>query len=468
MDSTVSGAAGLQRATAGDLVELAMDYGPVPAHIGAILRFAGIPGGDPAATERLVAERARAVPRLRQRLVRAPLGCGPPVWVDDPTADPARHVRGIRCPGPGDDRALLDLAASVMTTPLPRTSPPWSATVVTGLSDGTVAVLLVLHHIMADGIGGLAVLSALADGAPRSEPLLPPAPSPTRGRLAADAMARRRQALRRLPTTMRSLRQWFGAAGGSRPDRIAACGLIGPVGRRRAYQVVQVDVAPLRELAHRSGATANDAVLVAISAALGDLLAARGETVDPISLGVPVSLRRSATVAGLGNQVAPILVPGPVAGDVAERLERVAAAVRSGRAAATVPPPAGVAAAMLWAARLGLLRRYMTHQRRLHTMVSSIHGPDDRISVGGSTVTSIVPLAVAETGNVRISFDVLSYAGTLTITAVADPDAVPDLPALAAALRAQFDALTLVHAASRRRLPGGRGDVRDELGGRPR
>jgi hypothetical protein len=123
---------------------------------------------------------------------------------------------------------------------------------------------------------------------------------------------------------------------------------------------------------------------------------------------------------------------------------------------------------MLWAARLGLLRRYMTHQRRLHTMVSSIHGPDDRISVGGSTVTSIVPLAVAETGNVRISFDVLSYAGTLTITAVADPDAVPDLPALAAALRAQFDALTLVHAASRRRLPGGRGDVRDELGGRPR
>jgi hypothetical protein len=100
-------------------------------------------------------------------------------------------------------------------------------------------------------------------------------------------------------------------------------------------------------------------------------------------------------------------------------------------------------------------------------MVSSIHGPDGYISIGGSTVTSIVPLAAAETGNVRISFDALSYAGTLTITVIADPDAVPDLPDLAAALRAELDGLTVVHAAPRRQRPEGHDDVRDELGGRP-
>jgi hypothetical protein len=115
--------------------------------------------------------------------------------------------------------------------------------------------------------------------------------------------------------------------------------------------------------------------------------------------------------------------------------------VRTGRAAATQPPPAGVATAMWWAARLGLLRRYMTRQRRMHTMVSSIHGPDEQITVGGSTVVSIVPLVSAETGNVRVSFDVLSYAGTVTITAVADPDTVPDLPDLAAALHRELNAL---------------------------
>jgi hypothetical protein len=83
----------------------------------------------------------------------------------------------------------------------------------------------------------------------------------------------------------------------------------------------------------------------------------------------------------------------------------------------------------------------MTHQRRMHTMVSSLHGPDHVIALGGSPVVSIVALASAETGNVRVSFDVLTYAGTLTITAVADPDTVPDLSDLAAALRAELAAL---------------------------
>jgi diacylglycerol O-acyltransferase len=444
-----SSAFAVQRVTPGDVVTLAMDYGPVPSHVGAILRFGTDPGGDPTAIERLVTDRARAVPRLRQRLIRPPLGCGPPVWVDDPAADPALHVRRIPCPPAGDDRALLDLAARIMTTPLPRSRSLWSATVVTGLADGGIALVVVLHHVMADGVGGLAVLSALADGAPESGPLPPVRPVPTRRQLAADAMARRRRALRRLPMSAPSLRRWLDAAGGSRPDPAAACSLIGPVGRRRRYEVIQAEVAPLRALAHRHGATVNDAVLVAITAAVRDLLVAGGEAVDPIAVGVPVSLRRSATTAQLGNRVVPILVAAPVAGDIPQRLERLAATVRAGQAAATQPPPAGVATAMWWAARLGLLRRYMTRQRRMHTMVSSVHGPDHHISLGGSTVESIVPLVSAETGNVRLSFDVLSYAGALTITAVADPDAVPDLTELAAALRDELTTLAVAPARDR-------------------
>ena len=129
---------------------------------------------------------------------------------------------------------------------------------------------------------------------------------------------------------------------------------------------------------------------------------------------------------------------------------------------------------MWWAARLGLLRRYMTRQRRMHTMVSSIHGPDEQITVGGSTVVSIVPLVSAETGNVRVSFDVLSYAGTVTITAVADPDTVPDLPDLAAALhrRTQRPGRHADAAVSRGMLDGSfdpkrRSTVRHRLGTAP-
>jgi WS/DGAT/MGAT family acyltransferase len=400
-----------------------------------------VPGGDTAAAERLIGERARAVPRLRQRLVPAPPGCGPPFWVDDPDADPSAHVHRISCPAPGDERALLDLAARVVTAPLAPARPLWSAAVVTGLADGGVAALIVLHHVVADGVGGLAVLSSLADGAPEPSPLPAASPAPSRRELAVDATARRLRAVRRLPGAIRSLRNWFGAAGGSRPDA-AACSLVRPTGRRRRYDVVRAEAAPLRALAHRHGATVNDAVLVAVTAAMRDLLASRGEAVGPIAVGVPVSRRRATTAARLGNHVAPILVPAPVTGDILQRLERVAATVRTGRAAATGPPPVGLATAMRLAARLGLLRRYMAHQRRMHTMVSSIHGPDEQVSIGGAAVLSIVPLVSAETGNVTVSFDVLSYAGTLTITAVADPDAVPDLPDLIAALRSELAALT--------------------------
>src|SRR5262245_14898160 len=117
----------VERATPGDLITLAVDVGPQPSNVGAVLRFAGLPGGDPAVLGRLVAERAATIPRLRQRLVRAPLGCGPPVWVDDPGADPARHVRVTACPAPGDERALLDLAAGVLTSRLPSGRPLWAA-----------------------------------------------------------------------------------------------------------------------------------------------------------------------------------------------------------------------------------------------------------------------------------------------------------------------------------------------------
>jgi WS/DGAT C-terminal domain len=50
---------------------------------------------------------------------------------------------------------------------------------------------------------------------------------------------------------------------------------------------------------------------------------------------------------------------------------------------------------------------------------------------------------------VRLSFDVLSYAGALTITAVADPDAVPDLTELAAALRDELTTLAVAPARDR-------------------
>ena len=53
---------------------------------------------------------------------------------------------------------------------------------------------------------------------------------------------------------------------------------------------------------------------------------------------------------------------------------------------------------------------------------------------------SIIPVAVTP-GNVGVTFDVLSYAGQLVISVVADPDVVTDQDSLTERLEAELDQL---------------------------
>ena len=430
----------IDRATPADRAFLAMDSGEVPEQFGVILLF-GQPGGlDLARVRRLIAGRVPAVPRLRQRLIRVPFGCGGPIWVDDPRFDIRRHVREVPCGAPGDEPALLDTALSVIAAPLPRTAPLWSAALVTGLADGRVALVLALHHVLADGLGGLAVLANLVDSHAHPPGARFPRPAPAAARLARDAFLSRWRGLRHSRRSWHLLRASMSAGGGLRPPRAAPCSLIGRTGSRRHLVVVRTQVAALRTAAHQHGATTNDAVLAAVAGALRRVLTSRGESLGSLVMTVPVSGRRPGGGPALGNMVSPMLVPVPAAGDVARRLERTAVQVRVRKAAAAGPPPIAV---LGWLFRplaaLGGFRWYMNHQHRFHTLVSYVRGPAEPVSFGGSPVVSAIPVAVADGGNVTVYFNVLSYAGTITLTAITDPDHFPDPGTLADSLRAELD-----------------------------
>ena len=144
-------------------MQFATGHGRAAGHIGAVLVLGAAPGFSLAEARRVLGERIRAVPRLRQRLYRAPPGCGRPYWADDRAFDIDEHVRQVCCPPPADDRALLDLAAAQLAEPMPRSRPLWSATFVTGLADGGTGLLVIMDHVLADGIAGLAVLGTLVD-----------------------------------------------------------------------------------------------------------------------------------------------------------------------------------------------------------------------------------------------------------------------------------------------------------------
>jgi hypothetical protein len=100
--------------------------------------------------------------------------------------------------------------------------------------------------------------------------------------------------------------------------------------------------------------------------------------------------------------------------------------------------PLGAAFAAI--ARLGLFRTFVEHQRLVHTFVTNLRGPATRMRLAGREVTVVLPTAV-NPGNVGVSFDVLSYAGTLWVVVVADPLVVPEHRVVADRLLAELRAL---------------------------
>ncbi len=430
----------IERASASDMMELASDVGPMPLQVGAILVFE--PGVRLAASavRDVLADRICGIPRLRQQLVSAPSGCGRPVWVDDPEFDVTRHVHDVGCPQPGDQEALLRVAAGVVTDPLPPGRPLWSVTLVTGFAGDADALIVVFHHVVADGMGGLAVLANLVDGAGDQPTREFPRPKPSRRQLASDATATRLHALGQLSGAPARLRDAVAELRPGATPPAPRCSLNRPVGPRLRLGVAHADLAQVRSVGHSYGGTVNDVVLVAVGGALNSLLAHRRERVDGIVASVPVSGRTEAT-AQLGNQVGVIPVQVPTSGRPLDRLRRVAEVTRQHKTRTRGASAALVVPAFRVLAMLGVLRWLVERQHLVTTFVTNLRGPDAPVSLLGSIVSEVIPLNVVS-GNVTVAFAVLSYAGTLMVTVSADVDACPDSEVLVHALQDELDVLT--------------------------
>jgi diacylglycerol O-acyltransferase / wax synthase len=440
----------VDRVSPADLMQFALGGAGAAGRVGAVLVLDTGPGFSVAEARRLLGDRIRAIPRLRQRLRMAPPGCGRPFWADDPAFDVSAHVRQIRCPRPGDERALLDVAAAQLKRALPRGRPLWSAVFVTGLAGGGTGLVIVMDHVLADGVAGLAMLGRLVDefaSPPDDRAGEFPVPAPGLRALAADAWAGR---LRRLADPAASLRRFRRGVAelGDRPPRgLPPTSLNKPTGPERRLDVVTADLAAVRALGQTCGGTVNDVVLAAVAGALRALLASRGEDLPQVTVSVVVSARGAAARADgqLGNQVGVMPVTVPADGGLGTRVTRVAAITRERKSRAHGESATLLVPGFLLLARTGLLRWFVNHQRLVQTFVTNLRGPEEQLTFVGMPVRAVIPIP-ATTGNVPVTFGVLSYAGTLRITILSDPGLLPDAPALAAALRAEFDAIVRMPA----------------------
>ena len=224
--------------------------------------------------------------------------------------------------------------------------------------------------------------------------------------------------------------------GGARlPHRVPPTSLNQPTGPRRRLDVVTADLAAVGDLGHAHGGTVNDVILAAIAGALRALLAGRGERLGEVTISVPVSARREAIAGQLGNQVGVMPVTLPAGGGLAGRIAQIAAITRQRKTAAHGSSVALLGPPFRLMAATGLLRWFINRQRLVHTFATNLRGQP--LTFAGAPVQAVIPVP-SITGNVTVSFAVLSYARSLVITVLSDPGWVPDVAVLTAALREEL------------------------------
>ncbi|MGP3684183.1 wax ester/triacylglycerol synthase family O-acyltransferase [Streptomyces sp. IBSNAI002] len=419
-----------------------------PMHLGALAVFSaagGVPGAAEHAAELLTA-RCAAVPGLRRRIRDVLLPVGAAAWSPDPGFDPARHVFLHRT----DEPLAHTAAGPLMARPLDRGLPPWEAHVLAGPDPDSFAVLFKFHHALADGLGALALAAALFDEGP--EPRRPARPGPGRRPVPEQ---RAGSALRRLPGVLAARVQEVGQALeiGAAVARaglplgipgVLTAGAAGAGARTVAGLALDLDeVALVRKAA---GGTVNDVLISVVAGGLRRWLEGRG---DPAPCGpgpralIPVS--RRGRPGGGGNRLSGYLLRLPLAErDPLLRLDRVRAAMDRNKDAG---PARGAGAVALLADHVHPLGHrlggpFVAQAARLlfDILVTSVPLPGLTFSLGGSRVREVYPLAPLAHGQ-TLAVAVSTYKGTAHYGLVADAAAVPDLPALAEALRAELDAL---------------------------
>jgi WS/DGAT/MGAT family acyltransferase len=288
------------------------------------------------AVERAVA----AVPRLRQRVVDAPLDVTLPRWEADPTFDLDYHLRRHALGGAHDVDELFREIGPAYETPFDRSRPLWEARVYEGMADGRSALFFKLHHAVADGVGGNAIFAAMTDW--DREPSETPAAAPLEGHKGAwpaeSFAGRLAEAVRdRVALELERANAAAHAVGETimHPSRIPQALAVlrsladvmafdshSPLKRRHAFgrarRLVGMDLPfeDVRRIRHALEGSMIDVILSIMARAMGKWHRAGGMTeVRELMTLVPVNLRRPedwTEKANVGNVATGLLVPLPI------------------------------------------------------------------------------------------------------------------------------------------------------------
>jgi diacylglycerol O-acyltransferase len=392
-----------------------------------------------------------SLPPFRRRVVPVPLGLGHPVWIEDPGFDLRQHIARRVLTAPGDEHQLAAAVAEFSGTALALDRPLWEMEVIEGLAGGRMAVVVKLHHAVADGSAAVALLRSVVHGTNLQASGVPvvdtwrPEPIPTRRQLLTMSARGHLPRWKGLPRFMvRSVR---GARATEATRRSAAVKPPLPLRHipktsfnvslspQRTFAMTDLPLEELKSIRRAAGTTLNDVYLAVCAGALRRYLSDRDELPDrPLVASVPVST--DPDVARMsGNRVDSLYVT--IGTDIADPRQRlthiheVTTAAKEVRGALghhlleqradVVPPQLYRSAVRLWT-RTGLANRVSPP---LNVVLSNVAGPRERIYFGPIELEALYSVGPILEG-IGLNITAWSYVDSLGVSLLGCPESVPD------------------------------------------
>lgn len=447
-----------------DSVFLHLETPAIPMHVGSLSLLEPPPrhrGSFLGNVRRLYEQRLPLAPVVSRKLHGFPLGMANPVWVQAQDVDLDYHIRHVTLPAPGTHAQLEACVGELHSTLLDRSRPLWTAHVIEGLQDGSIAFYTNIHHAVVDGQAGVELMRTLFDVTRRPRrPATPPArrrgrsseEAPSAGSVIAGAVRHDLEQYWKLVRDLPSMARSIATPARARGDATSPAGPrppgLGPrtplnvaIDGRRGFATASISLAEAHAVAAAHGATVNDVVLATCAGALRRYLGRHGGVpAEPLVAGMPISLRApgqvefttQATMArvGLATQIA----------DPVRRLHAIRdasavakAKVSGGRSLARMDfPTIGVPWLLHGLARVYGRAPVASHVPTVvNLVVSNIPGPRQPIYLAGARVLHHWPLSIVGHG-LGLNVTVESYAGALefgittALAAVARPRTFAD------------------------------------------
>ncbi|HLY48424.1 MAG TPA: wax ester/triacylglycerol synthase family O-acyltransferase [Solirubrobacteraceae bacterium] len=422
-------------------------------------------------------------PKFHQRVVESRVPLRPPTWEDDPDFALEHHMHHLALPAPGNASVLQELVGDLMTMPLDRNRPLWHEYMVDGYGEGA-ALIVRMHHCIADGIALARVMLSMTDSMPdagirhrASDERLPrsrmvlggiPLPGTRPLRWAAHlGLATARQTASVATSPRHAVR--LGAAIGR--DAVTAARLLltpadaasaikgDPGVSRRVAWTRPLSLRTIKRIAHAHDATVNDVLLAAVSGALRQYLRERGAPVGEIQAMVPFNLRPldEPLPRELGNKFGLVFLPLPVGvsgsywrlREVHRRMQEIKNS-RDGAVSYELLSLTGLAPEPVERRVVDLFSAKGT------AVMTNVPGPKEPVYLAGTPIRTVLVWAPTS-GHIGMSVSIFSYRGEVTVGLMVDAALVPDPGEIVKQLEREVRAMRRLTAedADPRRAPGG-------------